>query len=131
MRLPRSVVVVVTLHLLAALAFGALAHIDSTNQFPTLVLNDDGRFAVGLYANRNIGVGLGLLAGLVLRSPLMLLASMLTRLFTDVGDFIMALTVELSVESLAPQIIFFSLLFASEIFVIRRLIAIERTIADG
>lgn len=123
--IPRWVIIIAILHLLAALIFGVLAHVDSSNQFPDLVLNDDANFAVGLYANRNIGVAVALAAALALRSRLMLAGLFLARLVTDAGDFVMALTQNPESNALVGQLIFFGLLFASEVAVIRALVNLE------
>lgn len=123
---PRSVTVIAALHLLAALVFGVLAHIDSTNQFPDLVTNDDGRFAVGLYANRNIGIAAALLIALLVRSRMAIAGLMLARFGTDVADFVTALTQGSSGGEVAGQLVFFTLLFASELFVIRALLRLEQ-----
>ncbi len=119
--LPRPVIVIVALHLVAAIGFGAMAHLDPSNQFPDLVQNDDGRFAVGLYANRNIGIGVALLVSLVLRSPLAIAGLVLARLATDIADLVTALTRTSEAGALAGQAVFFGLLFASEIYVLRTL----------
>ena len=123
---PRSVTVIAVLHLVAALAFGVLAHVDPTNQFPDLVTNDDGHFAVGLYANRNIGIAIALLASLLVRSRLAIAGLMLARFATDVADFVMALTQELTGGEIVGQLVFFGLLFASELYVIRTVLRLER-----
>lgn len=117
--LPRPVIVIVALHLAAAIAFGAMAHLDPSNQFPELVQNDDGLFAVGLYANRNIGVGVALLVGLLLRSPLAIGGVMLARFVTDLADLVTAVTQGGDAGALAGQAVFFGVLFASEIYVLR------------
>ncbi|MEM9655031.1 MAG: hypothetical protein AAGA65_23265 [Actinomycetota bacterium] len=119
--LPRSVIVIAGLHLLAALLFGALAHIDSSNQFPDLVVNDDSNFAVGLYANRNIGVGLGLLVALLLQSRMAVFGLMGARFITDVADLVMAFTQVESAGEVVGQLIFFGVLLLSELYVLRTL----------
>lgn len=123
---PRSVTVIVALHLVAALAFGVLAHVDPTNQFPDLVTNDDGHFAAGLYANRNIGIAGALLVSLLVRSRLAIAGLMVARFATDVADFVTALTQELTGGGFVGQLVFFGLLFASELFVIRSVLRLER-----
>ncbi|MEM9135214.1 MAG: hypothetical protein AAF962_25465 [Actinomycetota bacterium] len=125
--LPRAVVVLGVLHALAAIVFGSLAHIDSTNQFPDLVTNDDGLFAVGLYANRNLGVGLALLAALAVRSRLAVVGLFLARFITDLADFVVALADLDGAGALVRQLIFSGLLFASEIYMIRALLRLERS----
>ncbi len=122
---PRSVVVIVVLHLLAAVVFGGLAHLDSTNQFPDMVVNDDANFAVGLYANRNLGIGAALAAALVLLSRMALLGLMAARFFTDIADLIAATTRIESAGALVGQLVFFGLLFWSEIYVLRTLFRLE------
>ncbi len=119
--LGRAVTVIVGLHALAAIAFGSLAHLDSTIQFPDLVSNDDGDFAVGPYGNRNIGVGLALAASLLARHRMMLMGLMSARFITDVGDFVTALTGGLTAGELVGQLVFFGVLFASELWVLHRL----------
>ena len=123
--LPRWVVIVVALHAFAALTFGTIAHLDPSVQFPDLTANDDGLFATGLYANRNIGVGLALLTALALRSRWMLAGLMLARFSTDVADLIMAVTQAEGGAGLAGRAVFFAVLFASEIAVIRALLRLE------
>lgn len=127
--IPRSVAVITALHLVAALLFGALAHIDPSNQFPELVQNDDGLFAVGLYANRNIGIALALGAALALRSRWALMGLMAARFVTDVGDLLTALTTDLTGGELVGQFVFFGLLFASELWVLRTLFRLEQDAA--
>ncbi len=123
--LPRAVVVLAVLHLLAAVAFGLLAHIDPLNQFPDLVLNDDAHFAAGLYANRNIGIGLALAAALVVGSRMMLIGLFIARFATDVADLIMAFTQDLDAGDVVGQLVFFGVLFASELYVITTLFRLE------
>ncbi len=124
--IPRSVAVLVVLHALAALVFGSLAHLDASNQFPDLVVNDDSRFAVGLYANRNIGVGLALLVALVLGSRWGLGGLIGARLLTDAADLVMAITTVDGAGALVGQLVFFGLLFASELYVLRTLFRLEQ-----
>ncbi|MEM7341291.1 MAG: hypothetical protein AAF467_21730 [Actinomycetota bacterium] len=126
--LSRSVVIIVALHALAAVAFGSMVYLAPGNQFPDLVsggelISDDAQFATGLYANRNIGVGLALVIGLVLRSRLVLLGLMAARFITDVGDLVMSLTTQDlgGGGGVVGQVVFFAILFASELWVIRRL----------
>lgn len=129
--IPRAVAVIVVLHLLAALVFGLLAHLDSSNQFPDLVANDDGTFAVGLYANRNIGIGVALLLALIAGSRQAIIGLFVARLVTDVADLIMAFTQLDGAGAAVGQIIFFGLLLASELFVLRSLLRLERGGADS
>lgn len=129
--IPRAVIVITVLHAVAALAFGVLAHVDSSNQFPDLVVNDNADFAVGLYANRNIGVGVMLVTALVLGIRWGLVALFGARFVTDVGDFVMGLTQADGGGAVAGQLVFFALLFASEIYVIRRLILLELTTEES
>lgn len=130
--LNRSVVIIVALHALAAVVFGSMVYLNPGNQFPDLVsngdlVNDDAQFATGLYANRNIGVGLALVGGLLLRSRLVLLGLMAARFITDVGDLIMSLTTQDlgGGGGVVGQLVFFAILFASELWVIRALWAAE------
>ncbi len=124
--IPRSVVVVGVLHAFAALLFGALAHIDPSNQFPELVTNDDGLFAVGLYANRNIGVGLAIVAAITIGSRWALMGLFAARAITDAADLVMALTTVDSGGAVLGQLTFFGLLFVSEFFVLRTLFRLEQ-----
>lgn len=124
--IPRSVSVIAALHLIAALAFGVLAHIDSSNQFPDLVTNDDGTFAVALYANRNIGIGVALLVALLVRSRMALAGLVAARFVTDVADFVTGLTREATAGEFVGQLVFFGLLFATEAYVIRTVLRLER-----
>ncbi len=117
--LPRPVIVIVALHLAAAIGFGVMAHLDPSNQFPDLVQNDDGLFAVSLYANRNIGIGVALLVSLLLRSRLAIAGLVLARFVTDLADLVTAVTQGGGAGALAGQAVFFGLLFASEIYVLR------------
>lgn len=121
-RLGPAVTVIVVLHMLAALAFGLMALVAPENQFPELVRNADGEFAVALYANRNVGVGVALAVALGLRQAWMLTALFVVRLVTDLGDFVEALVAGGGAGAAAGSSIFFALLFASELFVIRRLV---------
>ncbi|MEM9562839.1 MAG: hypothetical protein AAGA93_09495 [Actinomycetota bacterium] len=128
--IPRSVAVLAVLHAAAALLFGTLAHLDSSNQFPDLVVNDDSLFAVGLYANRNIGVGLALLAMLFLASRWGLMALFGARFLTDAADLVMAFTNTDGAGALIGQLVFFGLLFASELYVLRTLFRLEQRDAN-
>ncbi|MEM7274301.1 MAG: hypothetical protein AAF547_14555 [Actinomycetota bacterium] len=123
--IPRSVAVLAVLHALAALVFGALAHIEPTNQFPELVTNDDGLFAVSLYANRNIGVGLSLLVALAIGSRWALMGLFAARFVTDAADLITAFTQVDGAGAVVGQLVFFGLLFASELYVLRTLFRLE------
>lgn len=124
--LPRTVAVVATLHGLAALVFGVTALVDHSNQFPGLVANDDGLFAVALYATRNLGVGTALLAAVALGSRWGVIGLMTARLVTDVGDLLVGMARVDGVGPLVGQAVFFGLLFASELFVLGTLWRLER-----
>lgn len=125
--LPRSVIAIAGFHLVAALVFGVTAHVDASFQFPELVSNDDADFAVSLYANRNIGIGLALVAALGLRSPLAIAGLMVARFVTDLADLVVAFTGGPETGQVVGSIVFFSLLLGSEAYVIRTVLLSERS----
>ncbi len=109
--------------LLLAVGFGIMAYVNRGFQFPELVGNIDANFPIGLFANRNLGVAVALIAALVLRNRLMLLTIFVVRLATDTFDFLMALSngVE-GIGQVVIMLVFFGLiLWIPEILAIHSL----------
>lgn len=99
------------LQLVLAVAFGAMAYLNRGFQFPELVGNEGAAFAIGLFANRNLGVSVALITALILRNRAMLWTIFLVRFATDVFDFLMALGQGVdNVGALAGQLVFFALI---------------------
>jgi len=121
--IPRWIIGYAILQLALAVLFGAMAYINPTNQFPDLAGND-AAFAVGLYANRNLGISVALIAALLLRNHNMLITIFIARFATDLFDFLLAVfgTGVDGVGALVGQLVFFALiLWIPEIWAIRTL----------
>lgn len=88
--IPRWIIGYAILQLLLALLFGALAYLNRGFQFPELVGNEGALFAIGLFANRNLGIAAALIGALLLRNRLMLFAIFIARFATDFFDFLLS-----------------------------------------
>ena len=111
-QIPRWIIGYATLQLILALLFGIMAYLNRSFQFPELVGNEAASFAIALFANRNLGVSVALIAALALRSRLMLLTIFIIRFATDVFDFLFSILgqgVE-DVGALVGTLVFFGLI---------------------
>ncbi|MEM7336403.1 MAG: hypothetical protein AAF490_30265 [Chloroflexota bacterium] len=90
-KISRWIIGYAILQLILAVLFGARAYLNRSFQFPKLVGNEDALFAIGLFANRNLGVSVALIAGLVLRSRPMVMIIFIARFATDAFDFLLAI----------------------------------------
>ncbi|MEM7029041.1 MAG: hypothetical protein AAF629_05570 [Chloroflexota bacterium] len=121
--IPRWIIGYAILQLVLALLFGLMAYFNRGFQFPELVGNADALFPIGLFANRNLGVSVALIAGLVLRNRWMLLTVFVIRFATDVFDFFLGLANGGGgIGALVGMAVFFGLvLWIPEILAIRSL----------
>lgn len=123
-KISRWIIGYAILQLVLAVLFGAMAYINRSAQFPELVDNAAALFPIGLFANRNLGVSVALIAALLLRNRAMLLTIFVIRFATDVFDFFLAIFgigIE-GVSGLIAQLIFFALiLWLPELLSIRAL----------
>ncbi|MBV7332153.1 hypothetical protein KFU94_28760 [Chloroflexi bacterium TSY] len=107
----RWVIGYAVLQLLSAVAFGALAYLNRGLQFPELVENEAAAWAIGLFANRNLGLSLALIAALLLRNRAMLFVLFLLHFAIDLLDFFLVLGQGVgSLLFLVIQLLFFGLL---------------------
>ncbi|MEM7110930.1 MAG: hypothetical protein AAF614_00755 [Chloroflexota bacterium] len=131
-KIPRWIIGYAILQLALALLFGVLAYLNRGFQFPELVGNVDATFAIGLFANRNLGVAITFIVALILYfsqgatqlARPMLLTLFLVRFATDLFDFLLAI-LGVGVEGVGPligQLVFFALiLWIPELLAIRTL----------
>ena len=127
--IPKWVIGYAILQFALALLFGIMAYINPANQFPDIGGND-AAFAIGLYANRNLGVSVALIVALLLRNRNMLIAIFIARFATDLFDFLLAVfgTGVDDGGALIGQLIFFAIvLWIPEVLAVRTLWNQEQT----